>query len=317
MQARQLAVSGDSVYIIGPDDQLRFILRADEGLWGPWQEAEAPARCIVHAGPVIGRLDLEGRVGALQRTPPLPWHVWDLRAEDLAAANLQDGAPALFAIDEDAMLRYTSKSSPFGPWADWVPLGGPVTGVAPALIPGGGLVAFAITEGEVRHRWQDRPQDPWKEWTSLGAPGGGARVLRTTTIGQGGLVVFALGRDGVVYHRWQDKPFRPWHDWEALGEHAASFDVTRSPAGGLAVVTIGSDHEVRFRFQSRPFGEWSRWVNLRGEAKSVAARQGYVDGLEAFIVGLNGEVYHNWCERPSDPWTGWRLLDRETPRSTT
>jgi hypothetical protein len=313
MQARQIAVSSDSVYILGPDDQLRSILRAEEGLWGSWQDAGVRGRAIVHAGPVFGRLDEAGRVAALQRTPSLPWHTWDLRAVELAATHLADGAPALFSVGDDHVLRYTWKASPAGPWADWQSLGGPVTGVAPTLIPAGGLVAFGIADGEVRHRWQDQPSGEWKDWTPLGAPGGGARMLRATSIKDGGLVIFALGADEAIHHRWQDKSFRPWHDWEEVGSGVASFDVTRTPSGGLAVLAIGVDREVRCRFQARPFGAWSRWINLRGEAKCIAARHGYVDGLEAFMVGLNGEVYHNWCERLDEPWTGWRLLDRETP----
>jgi hypothetical protein len=314
MQARQLAVSGDSVYILGPDDQLRYIARAEEGLWGPWQEAGVPGRTVVHGGPVIARLDTDGRVSALQRVPPLPWHMWELRADELAAANFADGAPALFAV-EAGELRYTWKPSPGTPWAEWERLGGPVSGVAPTLIPGGGLVAFGITGGEVRYRWQERPSDSWREWTAFGSPGVRLRALRATSIEGGGLAVFALGEDDTIYHRWQDKPFRPWREWEGLGGEVACFDVTRMPAGGLAVVTIGLDRDVRYRFQSRPFGEWSRWLNLRGAARSIAVRQGYVDGLEAFVVGLNGEVYHNWCDRPAEAWTGWRLLDREAPRA--
>jgi hypothetical protein len=314
MQARQIAVSGDSVYILGPDDKLRYIARAEEGLWGPWQETGVRGRTIVHAGPVLGRLDPEGRVSALQRVPPLPWQVWELRADELAAANLADGAPALFAV-EAAELHYAWKPSPSAPWTEWERLGGPVSGVTPTLIPGGGLAAFGITEGEVRHRWQERPSERWGEWIAFGAPGVAVKALRATSIEGGGLVIFALGEDDAVYHCWQDKPFRPWHEWEKLGEHAACFDVTRTPAGGLAVLTIGVDREVRCRLQSRPFGEWSRWLNLRGEARSLAVRQGYVDGLEVFVVGINGEVYHNWCDRPPDPWTGWRLLDREAPRA--
>jgi hypothetical protein len=98
MQARQLAVSGESVYILGPEDQLRWIARVEEGLWGSWQDAGIRGRAIVHAGPVIGRLDPEGRISALQRMPPLPWQVWEQRADELVAANLADGAPALFAV---------------------------------------------------------------------------------------------------------------------------------------------------------------------------------------------------------------------------
>ena len=313
MQARHLAVSGDSAYIIGVDDQVRFILRAEEGRWGPWQEAGVRARALVHAGPVIGRISPDGRVGALQRTPPLPWHEWEHAADELAATHLASGAPVLFAV-EQGVLRYTWKASPLQPWAEWVTLGGPITGVAPTLIPGRGLAAFGITSGEVRHRWQDRPAGAWTEWRALGTPGGGALALRATSLEQGGLVVFALGSDGVLTHAWQDKPARPWHDWEPLGSDVESFDVTRSASGGLALLAVGNDHEVRCRFQSRSFGEWSRWINLRGEARSVAARPGYVGGLEAFIVGLNGEVYHNWCDRPGESWSGWRLLDREAPR---
>jgi hypothetical protein len=314
MQARQLVVSGDSVYILGPDDGLRCIARAEEGLWGAWQEVGVQGRAIAHAGPVLGRLDQEGRVSALQRVPPLPWQVWEIRAQELTAANLADGAPALFAVVTDELL-YTWKPAPSAPWTEWERLGGPVSGVSPTLIPAGGLAAFGISNGEVRHRWQERPPGPWREWIALGTPGVPVDMLRATSIEGGGLVIFALGEDGAVYHRWQDKPLRPWHAWEKLGEHVAGFDVTRTPGGGLAILTIGLDREVRCRLQSRPFGQWSRWLNLRGEARSLAVRQGYVDGLEAFVIGIDGEVYHNWCDRPDDPWTGWRLLDREAPRA--
>ena len=312
MQARQLDVASDSVYIVGPDECVRFIARAEEGLWGPWLDAGVTARSLVHAGPVVARIGSDGRVSALQRTPSLPWHTWDLAASALTATHLADGAPALFALGEDGTLRYTWKPTPSDPWADWQPLGGPVTGVVAGLIPGGGLVVFGIADGEVRHRWQDRPTASWEAWTALGLPGGGARQLRATSLEHGGLALFALGADGAIHHRWQDKPFRSWHEWEVVGEHMESFDITKAPGGGLAVLAIGMDREVRCRFQSKRFGEWSRWMNLRGEARSVAARPGYVDGLEAFIVGLNGEVYHNWCDRMGEPWVGWRLLDRET-----
>ena len=253
MQARQLAVSGESVYILGPEDQLRWIARVEEGLWGSWQDAGIRGRAIVHAGPVIGRLDPEGRVSALQRVPPLPWQVWEQRADELVAANLADGAPALFAV-QAGELRYTWKHSPSSPWAEWETLGGPIGGVASTLIPGGGLAAFGITEGEVRHRWQDRPSGAWREWTTLGSPGASVEALRATSIEGGGMAVFGLGENGVLYQRWQDKPFRPWHEWEELGGDAVCFDVTRTPAGGLAVITVGLDREVRCRFQSRPFG---------------------------------------------------------------
>jgi hypothetical protein len=313
MQARLLDVASDSVYVIGPDDRLWFIPRAEEGLWGGWQEAGATARSLVHAGPVIGRIGLDGRVAALQRRPSLPWQTWDVTATELAAAHLPDGAPALFARHDDGTLSYTWKPSPSEPWSAWEPLGGPVSSIAAGRIPGGGLVAFGVTEDEVRHRWQNRPGGSWEAWTALGAPGSGARAVRATSIDHGGLALFALDAGGRIHHRWQDKAFRPWHEWELLGEDVESFDITRSAAGGLAVLAIGRGREVRCRFQAKRFGEWSRWVNLGGDARSVVARPGYVDGLEAFIVAMNGEVYHNWCDRPDEQWSGWRLLDRETP----
>ena len=116
MQARQLAVSGESVYILGLDDQLRFIVRAEEGLWGPWQETGVSGKAIVHAGAVIGRLDPDGRVSALQRVPALPWHEWEGPADEITATNLSHGAPALFAVTAGE-LRYTWKPTPAGPCA--------------------------------------------------------------------------------------------------------------------------------------------------------------------------------------------------------
>ena len=123
----------------------------------------------MHAGPVLGRLDPEGRVSALQRVPPLPWQVWELRADELAAANLADGAPALFAVEADE-LHYTWKPSPSAPWAEGTARRAGERRDADAD-PGGGLAAFGITGGEVRHCWQDRPAERWGEWTRLGTPG--------------------------------------------------------------------------------------------------------------------------------------------------
>ena len=287
MKARQIAIAPNSVYALGPADEVRSIERGADGLWGRWQATGGSAKSIVHGGQVIATIGLDDRVSALQLTPRLPWFTWDIQATELTVAHLPDGAPVLFAVDGDDLMWYAWKPTPSSPWSDWQLLDGPVTSVAADRIPGGGLVVFGIRDGVVYHRWQDRPLSAWKGWTALEGPPGGAKTLGVTTITHGGLVVFALG--GAV----------------------RSFAVGKSPAGGLALFAIGMDEEVQYRYQSKPSGEWSRWIGLLGKARSIAAQMSYADGLEVFTIGMNDEVYHKWCDRLDSPWTEWALLDHE------
>jgi hypothetical protein len=311
MKARQIAIAPNNVYALGPADEVSFIERGADGLWGRWQATGGSAKSIVHGGQVIATIGLDDRLSAFQLTPRLPGFTWDIQATELTVAHLPDGAPVLFAVDGDDLMWYAWKPTPSSPWSDWQPLDGPVTSVAADRIPGGGLVVFGIRDGVVYHRWQDRPLSAWKGWTALEGPPGGAKTLGVTTITHGGLVVFALGGDNAVYHRWQDKPFGAWHEWESLGGAAKSFAVAKSPAGGLALFAIGMDDEVQYRYQSKPSGEWSRWIGLLGKARSIAAQMSYADGLEVFTIGMNDEVYHKWCDRLDSPWTEWALLDHE------
>lgn len=312
MKARQLAIARDSVYVLDLSGEVMSIERGSDGLWGRWAAAGMSARRVVHGGPVVATIGSDGRVSALQRTPPLPWVTWDLGATELAPAHLREGAPVLFAVGLDRQVWHAFKPGPAAPWLDWQPLGGSLTGIAAGLIPGGGLAVFGIGDGTVFHRWQDRPASDWKGWTTLEAPPGGASALDVTTISHGGLVVFALGGDGAVYHRWQDKPFGVWHGWELLGGGIRSFTVAKSPAGGLAVFAVGTDDALKYRYQAKPFGQWSRWIGLYGRARSIAAQMSYVDGLEVFAIGMNDEVSHKWCDRLDGPWTDWMLLDHES-----
>ena len=311
MKAGQIAIAPGSVFAIGPRQEVSFIERGSDGLWGRWQEADAAAKGIVHAGQVVAAIGLDDRVSALQLTPRLPWAGLELRATELAAAHLPDGAPALFALSDDEKVWYTWKPAPSSPWSEWQRLDGVARGLAAERIPGGGLVVFGIRGGVVSHRWQDHPFGSWHGWTDLDAPLGGAQSLAACTITRGGLVIFALSGNGVLQHRWQDKPFGHWHDWEPLGDGIKRFAVTRSLAGGLVVFAVGADDLVQYRFQSTAFGDWSRWIGLRGRAKTLAGQPGYVDGLEVFSVGMTDEVCHTWCDRLDAPWTEWAALDYE------
>jgi hypothetical protein len=311
MKARQIAIALKNVHAIGLGDEVKFIERGADGLWGKWQDSGETAKRIVHGGQVIARIGVDDRVSVLQVTPRLPWFSWDIQAAELTVAHLPDGAPVLVVVDGDDLAWYARKPTPSSPWSDWQPLDGPITSVAADLIPGGGLVVFGIRDGGVYHRWQDRPLSAWKSWTFLEGPPGGAKTLAVTTITHGGLVVFALGGDEAVHHRWQSKPFGAWHDWESLGGTVKSFAVAKSPVGGLAVFAIGPDDGVQYRYQSKPFGEWSPWIDLRGRAKSIAAQMSYADGLEVFAIGMNDDVAHKWCDRLGSPWTEWALLEHE------
>jgi hypothetical protein len=312
MKARQIATALTSVYALDPRDRIHSIERGPDGLWGPWQDVGAEARQIVHEGHVVAWIGLDNRVSALQRSSSQPSRVsLDLEAAGLSATRLPDGAPVLFANDDDDLVWYTWKPTPASPWTGWEPLAGFAANLAPTVIPGAGLVVFGIHDRTIYHRWQDRQLGPWNEWTPLDGPPHGPRELAVTTISGGGLVLFALGNDNDLYHRWQDKPFGPWHPWEPLGASIQSFAVTKSAGGGLAVFAIAMHGALRYRRQGKPFGQWSPWMGLDGGAKSVVAQASYTDGLEVFTIGLDDEVYHKWCDRLDAPWTDWMLLDHE------
>lgn len=313
MKARQIAPAFTNVYAIGPIDQVRFIERDPDGFWGEWRVTHAIAQRLVNAGEIVARIGLDQRVSALQRTPPLPWHTWELQAHELAATHLPDGAPALFATDTDSTVWHTWKSTPAAPWSEWQALGGPATGIAAELIPGGGLAVFGVRDGAVYHRWQDRPFSTWNDWKAVDGLPRGVTAVQAATIRAGGLAVFVLGSDKAVYHCWQNQPFGRWQSWPALGTEIRSFSVARTSRSGHALFAIGTDDAVRYRYQPKPFGEWGPWTTLSGTARSIAAQVSYSDGLEVFAIGLDDEVYHTWCVRLDEPWTKWTRLERESP----
>jgi hypothetical protein len=311
MKARQIAPALSSVYALGMIDQLRCIERGEDGFWGKWQSTGANAAHVVHGGDIVARIDLDGRVSALQRSPGRPWFTWDLRAVELAATRLPDGPPVLFAADAERRAWQTWKPAPHAPWSPWEPLDGPVEGISAGVIPGGGLVLCGLRDGTVWHRWQNRVFAEWEPWTALGGPPGGATAVSLTTITGGGLALFAVGGDGGLHHRWQDKPFGPWGDWESLGAPVASVSITHAPGGGLALFAIGADHGVLYRVQRKPFGAWSGWSALGFRAKRIAAQPSFTDGLEVFAIGLDDEVCHAWCNRLDAPWSAWIVLEHE------
>src|SRR5262245_17747413 len=56
MKAHQLAIAVNSVYAIDVQQRLQTIERDSDGFWGPWQDAGADARHIVHEGDVVARI---------------------------------------------------------------------------------------------------------------------------------------------------------------------------------------------------------------------------------------------------------------------
>ena len=112
MIARQIVIAPGSVYARGPNDQVRFIERGPEGLWGQWQATAASAAVMVHGGDIVGLIGLDRRVSALQRAPMSTWSTWDLQANEIATAHLQGVGPALFARGNDGMVSYACKSAP-------------------------------------------------------------------------------------------------------------------------------------------------------------------------------------------------------------
>ncbi len=132
MKARQLAIAPGSIYALDPTGRVHAIERGEEGLWGRWRDTGGRAKSIVHAGPVVGAIGLDGRLAALQRNPAMPWHTWDLTASELTAARLADGTPTLFALTDDGEVQYAWKTTPTSSWGAWQLLGGSVTSVGRA-----------------------------------------------------------------------------------------------------------------------------------------------------------------------------------------
>ena len=194
MKARQIAPALSSVYALGMIDQLRYIERGEDGFWGEWHSTGANARLVVHAGDVVGRIGLDGRVSACQRAPSRPWVTWDLQATELAATRLPGGPPVLFAADGERKAWHTWKAAPHAAWSPWEPLEGPIERITAGVIPGGGLVLFGLRDGIVWHRWQNRLFGGWEDWTALDGPPGGVTSVRLATLTGGGLALFAIGR---------------------------------------------------------------------------------------------------------------------------
>jgi hypothetical protein len=311
MKARQLAIAVNSVYAIDPHQRLQTIERDSDGLWGPWQDAGADARYVVHEGDIVARIGLDGRLSALQRSPDSRWQDLELEARSLAATRLPGGAPMLFASDGDNLVWHTWKPTPDSPWTPWQSLAGFAVDVRATVIPHGGPVLFGLQDGSIYHRWQDQPHGAWRDWTPIDDLPGGSRAIEVASLTGGGLVLFALGRDGGLYHRWQDKPFGRWHLWEVLGTGIEQFSLTKPASGGLAVFIVARDGCLRHRRQAKPFGAWGSWVELDRAARGVAAQPSYTDGLEVFRIGMDQEISHCWCDSLEGPWTEWVPLERE------
>jgi hypothetical protein len=310
MKAHQIAPALTSVFAIDHEGQIRLIERGTDGLWGRWQPTGIAASRIVHGGTVVASLGPDHRISALQRTAGGSWVTWERQARELCAVHVPGRGPLILANDGDAVWL-AWKASPVSSWNEWEPLMGPVTGIDASVLPGGHPALVGLRQGDVVYRWEDAGHPTWADWKSLGAPAGGATSVRATSLGGGGLVVFAVGGDGRLSHRWQDTPYATWHEWEDLGGTIRDLAVTKAPGGGLAVFVVADDTSVRYRFQHKPFGAWSPWLDLGGAAMAVSAQTSYTDGLEVFALGLDGEVNHKWCERLDWPWTDWTPLDYE------
>ena len=310
MKARQIAPAFASVFAIDQEGQVRLIERGADGLWGRWQATGNSATRVVHAGTVVATLGADQRISALQRTAGGSWVTWDRRAVEVCATHVPGRGPLLFANDGEAVW-HTWKAAPATPWREWRALSGRVSDIDAAVSPGGPPTLFGLRQGNLVFCSENADHETWADWRSLGAPPEGVTAVRATSLGGGGLVVFAIGADGRVSHRWRDRPHHEWHPWEDLGGQARSLSVTRSPKGGLAIFAVADDADVRYRFQHKPFGDWSPWLDLGGEVTGASAQVSYTDGLEVFALGADAEVYHKWCERLDWPWTDWMILDYE------
>ena len=78
------------------------------------------------------------------------------------------GGLAIFAVADDADVRYRFQHKPFGDWSPWLDLGGEVTSASAQVSYTDGLEVFALgVDAEVYHKWCERVDWPWTDWMIL------------------------------------------------------------------------------------------------------------------------------------------------------
>ena len=152
IKARQTASSLNSLYAVGPSDQVLLIERGPDGFWGWWRAT----------GVIYHRW---------QDRPFSAWRKWTGLggppggARTVSVDTINDGGLDVFTIGGDDAVYHRWQDKPFDVWHPWESLGGAVESLSVAKAPTGGLAVFAIALDErVSCRYQARPSGEWSEW---------------------------------------------------------------------------------------------------------------------------------------------------------
>ncbi|AOS64574.1 hypothetical protein [Actinoalloteichus hymeniacidonis] len=239
----------------------------------------------------------------------------------VAAATSPDGRVEAFTSDSSG-VHHRWQTAPAdgrpggGGWSDWVHAGGPANArLAFFRAPDGRLEQFALTAGELSHRFQTDLDGAWSPWGVLG-PGGSD--LATAVASDGRIEVF-VAHEGGIRHRWQTSPAdgRPdgggWSEWvDTGGPGGARLTVTLAPGGRLEQFATTSSG-VRHRYQTDNAGNWSGWSDF-GPGGSDLADTVNVDGrVEVFLDAADG-VRSRWHTLAADgtpgggTWSEWTVF---------
>jgi hypothetical protein len=238
--------------------------------WGDWQHLGQPPG----SGGIVSLDAVQSRDGALQlftigydgrmasrrqAEPGGDWGPWEtdfphddrFPIKSLVAGQNADGRIEII-VNLNGNLALITQSEPGGAFRTG--FGNAGISVSPDTIgplvvarnPDGTLEAAMTIDGKLVHIRQHVPNQPPSQggggWArhDLGQPANhiavSAPVLAVNR--EGGLEVFATGRDGNLWHRRQTTPGGAWSDWQSLGAPSDT-------GAGFASTAVGTNQDQR------------------------------------------------------------------------
>jgi hypothetical protein len=143
-------------------------------------------------------------------------------------------------------------------------------------------------------------------------------------LSNGGLEVFAIGKDNQLYHLWTDPDPYHWGNdgqWAALGQQQSFKSSPVAVAlsnGGLEVFAIRQDNYLCHIWTTGP-GKWNPngWMTVGQQIPfvgSLAAVRWAGDNIQVFAIGSDNYLYHLWTNAPGQ-WNpnGWMTVGQQIP----
>lgn len=176
----------------------------------------------------------------------------------------------------------------------------------------GTLELFAVSGGQLWHKWQTSPGGPWSYWVLLGGS-----VTDTPAVARnldGTLEVFVRWSDGSVRRIKQVTPAGSWGSFVQFPgtQIVGSPVVAVNQNGALEVFTIASGGYVWHAAQSTPgndntwpTGFWSLLPTNIAATGTLAVARNQSGTLELFTrAASDSHIYHIWQATPGGSWYG-------------